>query len=72
MSDAEYEEIKNAFPTWANEVIECIKAGPKNDIEEAYYMGRLSGLTSAMIVTKQCSRAYEFTRAAEEREVDNV
>jgi len=67
MSDAEYDEIKRAFPALAQAVNDRVKEIPDTDLGKAYKSGYLSGLASAMILTRQCSRAYEFLIATEGR-----
>lgn len=67
MSDAEYDEIKRAFPKWAQAVKDHVEEIHDTDLGKAYNLGYLSGLAAAMILTGQCSRAHEFLKATEGR-----
>ena len=66
MSDAEYDAIKATFPTWAARV-ERAADRVATGVDIAYYQGLLFGLAQAMVLTKQCGRAYMFAEKAERK-----
>lgn len=72
MTDAQYEQIKESFPTWADTVESSCRVKVKddkkaNDYVRCYWVGYLDGLARTMLDTHQCGDAIEFVNKALER-----
>lgn len=72
MPDAQYEAVKRAFPSWAEDVerscrTQAIDRDRANEMVQCYWIGYLDGLARAMEENGLLSEASLFVTTAQER-----